>query len=91
MTIEEFKNVFEKQYLIIDWKVVYPELRGRHHFIGTRNDIEMKLYAPDDNFCVVYLAGVSIKVPKEIYQKVSDMVDEQNKKQTEIILSEFWK
>ena len=31
------------------------------------------------------------KVPKEIYQKVSDMVDEQNKKQTEIILSEFWK
>ena len=51
----------------------------------------MKLYAPDDNFCVVYLAGESIKVPKEIYQKVSDMVDEQNKKQTEIILSEFWK
>ena len=51
----------------------------------------MKLYAPDDNFCVVRLTDESIKVPKEIYQKVSDMVVEQNKKRTEITLSEFWK
>lgn len=91
MNIEEFKELLERQYMIINWKVVYPKLYEKHHFVGTRNDIEIKLYEHIDGYCEVDINGTRIKVSKELYQKISNTVDEQNNKRTEIILSEFWK
>lgn len=91
MNIEEFKELLEKQYMTIDWKVVYPKLYEKQHFVGTRNDIEIKLYEHIDGYCEVDIKGTRIKFPKEIYQKISNTVDEQNNKRTEMLMSEFWK
>lgn len=91
MTKEEFIETFKNNYMTIDWKVVYPKLYEKHHFVGIRNDIEIEIFEYIDGYCEVVIKGTRIKVSKELYQKISNTVDEQNNKRTEIILSEFWK
>ena len=91
MTKEEFIETFKNNYMTIDWKVVYPKLYEKHHFVGIRNDIEIEIFEYIDGYCEVDIKGTRIKVSKELYQKISNTVDEQNNKRTEIILSESWK
>ena len=91
MTKEEFIETFKNNYMTIDWKVVYPKLYEKHHFVGIRNDIEIEIFEYIDGYCEVDIKGTRIKVSKELYQKISNTVDEQNNKRTEMILSEFWK
>ena len=92
MTKEEFIETFKNNYMNIDWKVGFPKLYEKQHFIGTRNDIEIKLYEPSVNsHCDVVINRSKIKVPKEIYEDVLNIYNANQRIHTETIFDEFWK